>query len=62
MVPSKDSLLTEREAAQRLQVSKETLARLRKAGTGPIHVPVGKRLIRYRREDLAAFTEERGKP
>ena len=51
-------LLTEREVADYLAISPETLRRLRYAGEIP-YVPLGRRLVRYRREDLDRWLNER---
>ena len=49
--------LTEKEAQKYLSVSHMTLRRLELAGTLKVHRIGGKRLRRYRREDLDAVME-----
>ena len=44
-------MLTEKELAAILNVSVQTVRRMRKKGTGPAHIKIG-RLIRYRVEDI----------
>ncbi|MDP4006316.1 AlpA family transcriptional regulator [Methylobacterium sp. NEAU K] len=50
------ALLTQREAADALRISSRTLERHRVAGTGPIFVKLGRRVV-YRAHDLAAWAE-----
>lgn len=50
-------LLAENEAAAALAVAVHTLRNWRWKGEGPRFVKVGKRAVRYRRADLAAFVE-----
>lgn len=52
-------LLTPREAAELLAVAERTLADWRYRGTGPSYVAYSGRCIRYRRDDLDAWVEER---
>lgn len=52
-------LLTEKEAAKILGFSIRTLQNWRHRGGGPRFVRVSKGCIRYRREDLEAWVEER---
>jgi excisionase family DNA binding protein len=57
-----DEYLTERQVAERLQVSEGTLRRWRSEGRGPPSLRLG-RLVRYLRRDLDAWAErqrERG--
>lgn len=49
-------LLTQREAAASLRISGRTLERHRVAGTGPVFVKLGRRVV-YRAHDLAAWAE-----
>lgn len=56
-----DKLLLEKEVAEFLQVSEEMLKYHRKRNTGPPFVRVGT-LIRYRREDIEKWLEERREP
>jgi predicted DNA-binding transcriptional regulator AlpA len=56
---SEPLLITEPEAAKILGVSKETLARIRKRGTGPTWIKITSGLIRYRPEDLTRFIQSR---
>ena len=51
-------LLTEREAAAYLAVSRSWLRQQRNASQGPRHIVMGQKLIRYRVEDLDAFIKE----
>lgn len=44
-------MLTEKELAKILNVSVQTVRRMRKRGEGPAHIKIG-RLIRYRVEDI----------
>lgn len=58
------ALLTEAEAAERLQVSVRTLADARRSGNGPRWIDLGtgsKALVRYRPEDLDEWLRERAK-
>lgn len=50
-------LLNENEAATTLSVAVQTLRNWRWKGEGPRFVKLGKRTVRYRRGDLAAFVE-----
>lgn len=50
-------LLDENEAAHTLSVAVQTLRNWRWKGEGPRFVKLGKRTVRYRRGDLAAFVE-----
>lgn len=52
-------LLTEAQAAQLLGFSPRTLQAWRVRGGGPTFVHVSARCVRYRREDLEAWIEER---
>lgn len=47
-------LLDETEAAGLLGVSRTTLARMRRAGTGPSFLRLGRK-VRYRSEDVVAW-------
>jgi hypothetical protein len=49
-----EPLLTEAEAAALLRLHPRTLARLRRAGRGPMHLTINTD-IRYRRADLAEW-------
>jgi excisionase family DNA binding protein len=51
-------LLTEQQAAQVLTVKEKTLQAWRVRGGGPKFVKLG-RCVRYRREDLDKFLDER---
>ena len=53
-----DSLLTEDEAAELLQLSPRTLQTWRSKGIGPPCVDVGLRVVRYRRGALNAYVEQ----
>ncbi len=53
-----DALLTERELAERWQISVKTLYRWRVQGTGPAYVRLQETLaapVRYRLEDVVQF-------
>ena len=50
--------LTQREVAAHLRLSERTLERHRVAGTGPVFVKLGRRVV-YRREDIERWTEAR---
>jgi len=52
-----DRLISERDAADYLSVSMRTLQGWRLKGGGPPYVKVGTKSIRYRRRDLATWTE-----
>lgn len=52
-----DSILSPREAAERLGLKTSTLAAMRHEGRGPAFMKHG-RIIRYRTSDLAAWVEE----
>jgi predicted DNA-binding transcriptional regulator AlpA len=52
-------LLTQREAADFLQLSVRTLERYRVSGGGPEYVQISRRCVRYRPEDLNAWVELR---
>ena len=59
-----DAMLTEAEAAERLNISTRTLADARRAGEGPRWYDLGtagRALVRYRAEDLDAWLAERAK-
>lgn len=51
--------LTPQELADRLKVSKQTLWRMRRWGTGPRWYRVARRGIRYDRGDAEAWVTER---
>ena len=53
----KDVLLSEKQTAEFLGVSRRTLQGWRLAGNGPKFVKVSSRSIRYRRKDLLAWVE-----
>ena len=56
---SEDRLLTQQEAADRLNLSPRFLEVRRYRGGGPPFVRVSSRCVRYRPEDLEAWTAER---
>jgi excisionase family DNA binding protein len=57
-----DELLTEQELADELKVSRRTLQRWRREGTGPNWIRVGK-APRYRRSAVAAWLDrQQGSP
>jgi predicted DNA-binding transcriptional regulator AlpA len=51
--------IREAQAARRLGISPDTLARLRKEGLGPPYIRVGKRVIAYDLVDLSAWLNSR---
>lgn len=53
--------LTPKEAAERLKVSKDKLARLRIEGGGPAFSKLGHRTVRYLEEDLDAWAADQRK-
>ena len=53
------ALLTERQAAELLNVSSRTLQAWRLRGGGPRFVRLSGRAVRYRNSDLAAYIEAR---
>ena len=57
----KHKLMTEREAAEYLNVTTRCLQawRYRDEGKGPRFIRISARCIRYRPEDLESFTQER---
>jgi predicted DNA-binding transcriptional regulator AlpA len=54
-----EKLLTQAEAATRLQLSPRTLEQYRTRGGGPLYVRISARCVRYRPEDLDAWISER---
>ena len=50
-----NSLITPAELAERLHVSRKTLSRWEKAGYLPAPIRIGKRVIRWRLEDIIRF-------
>jgi excisionase family DNA binding protein len=54
-----DALLTPKEAAEHLRVSKSYLDKLRVYGGGPKFLRLGKRKILYRKSDLDRWATER---
>ena len=54
-------LLDEREAAAILGASVQTLRNWRWRGQGPRALKIGLRMVRYRRADLEAFVEGKGR-
>lgn len=57
--PKGDVLLTPNQVARQLGVTRTTLESWRLRGGGPKFVRVSKRCIRYRRQDIQAWIEER---
>lgn len=53
-----NTLLTEAQTAQRLQVSIRTLQGWRLSGGGPPFIKLGRRSVRYRMSDLDRWIEE----
>lgn len=54
-----EGLMTEQDLARLLNVSLSTVKRLRAEGEGPDFIRIGKRAIRYRREDVDAWLQRR---
>jgi len=54
-----NSLIDEDDAAKFLSLSKRTLQKFRNCGGGPQYIRISSRCIRYRRDDLRAWSEER---
>jgi predicted DNA-binding transcriptional regulator AlpA len=54
-------LLTEEEVAERLSVAPHTMKRLRLSGAGPPHIPIGRKIIRYRVQDVEAWQASKTK-
>lgn len=54
-----DALLNEKDAARLLGISVRFLQKHRSAGGGPPFVRLSSRCIRYRRRDLADWSESR---
>lgn len=50
-------LLTDTEAAELCGCAVQTLRNMRWRGEGPKHVTLGKRMVRYKLADLAAFID-----
>ena len=53
--PNKNNLLDEAEVAEHCNIATATLRNWRCLGTGPAYLKLGKRSVRYRREDVDAF-------
>lgn len=51
--------LTEKELAQRWNLTTRTLQGWRKHGIGPAFIDIGKNTIRYRLDDVLAYEETR---
>ena len=58
MDTSTQNLLTEKQAADVLNVARGSLTNWRSAGRGPAYLRIGRR-IRYRFEDLVSYAERR---
>lgn len=54
-----EELMTEQQLARLLNVSLSTVKRLRASGEGPPAIKVGRRAIRYRREDVEEWLRKR---
>lgn len=57
-----DTLISEKQLAQKLGVTTRTTLRMRRAGTGPKFVRVGDRGIRYRDPDVDEWLASRTFP
>ncbi len=55
--PDPNQLLTEEQFAELSGFSLEAVRRWRKSGTGPKHLLISSRWIRYRRSDVDAWME-----
>ena len=53
-----NSLWTQEQAAEYLEMHASTLARWRAASAGPDYILMGGRKVRYRKEDLDRFIEK----
>ncbi len=53
--PNAGALLDERDVSALLKVAIPTLRNWRSKGIGPVFLKVGKRCVRYRQCDVAAF-------
>lgn len=51
------ALLSAEQAAQYLNLSTSTLAKMRLRGDGPAYVKLGGHAVRYRRADLESFVD-----
>lgn len=56
-VPDPDLFLTEKQAADMLNVNPRTLQQWRRRRTGPQPVPISKRCIRYSYREVIRWTE-----
>ena len=54
-----ETLLTEVQAAELLQVTPRAVQKWRAEGTGPRFIRISGRCVRYRRRDLIEWTEAR---
>lgn len=54
-------LLTTKEAAQRLRISRRTLETWRRSGRGPRYIALSRRAIRYAVADLDTFAAARSR-
>lgn len=54
---SSECLLTEVQVAERLSVTKRTVAHWRYSGAGPKFVKLGAKMVRYRAEDIESWIE-----
>lgn len=52
-------LMTPGEVAELLGVSERRLAMMRFEGTGPVHIKVSHKSVRYRQSDIDAWIESR---
>lgn len=50
-----DQLLTASQVAERLNIGKDSLRRMRYSGQGPPAMKLGHRTVRYRLEDVEAW-------
>lgn len=62
LAPEMTSLLTEKQAAEILQVSTRTLQSWRMTGEGPKHLVMGARLVRYPQDELEKWLKKSRKP
>jgi excisionase family DNA binding protein len=54
-----EELMTEEEVAKLLTVSLSTVKRLRVSGEGPRSIRISTRVVRYRRQDVLDWMEQR---
>ena len=58
---TRETLLTEKQAAEYLQLTPRFMQSRRQIGTGPRFVRISRRCVRYRQQDLDEWLENRVK-